>query len=672
MQLPDGRQDNLKGVWGTSPDNVYAVGSGAGGATIYRFDGTTWRHFQTATDLVQFRSIWGTAPDNFYVVGNRRVTEEPVGRIYHWDGKKFTIMVSTKWDGQGFDEVWGTSPSDVFVVGDNDRVLHSSGDGSWQEQHYDKMASHLFDVGGNSPTDVYATGYRKLMHYDGTSWSDIPLPTGEDGGFSDILGFPSGVTLFAGNRLYSRIGDIWHPYEIDLPPYTVLENLWGSSPDSVYAVFNSGRPRLLGFFNGIEWTTQEPDITWSSSNGGFDAVWGTGNGQVFFVGSWGTIVRLSQEVAPPTPPTSAPVRHGPQGGTDDRTPTFSWDAVDGASWYHVWVQKDGVKYREKWVQYTTWTPTESFASGSYQWWIAGYNDAGYGPWTTTPMSFSVAFNPPGRVVLTAPTDRAKLTDGSASFAWSVADPAATWYRLWISRNGKKYADLWLTQRSWSPEGGLRDGDYAWAVQTYNDDGYGPWSSPRYLSVEIPTPGRVSLQAPGDGVTLAERKPLLSWTAATPPATWYRVWINRNGTSYRAFWTDDRSWRSEQSMSLGDYRWWVRTWASGKYGRWSVGRDFSIRKQLPAAAQLLTPADKEVVDRSNPRSSWESGVPAATWYRLWIERNGVPYVDTWTQETSWRSVLLGGSYTWWIQTWNPSGYGPWSKGRNFIWMGTGIY
>ena len=85
--------------------------------------------------------------------------------------------------------------------------------------------------------------------------------------------------------------------------------------------------------------------------------------------------------------------------------------------------------------------------------------------------------------------------------------------------------------------------------------------------------------------------------------------------------------------------------------------------------LISPSD---TGSANPQYTWEA-VSGATWYYLWVND------DTGTQIRQWYSaaqascsstctvtgpVAVQGTVSWWIQTWNSSGTGPWSSGVTF--------
>ena len=102
-----------------------------------------------------------------------------------------------------------------------------------------------------------------------------------------------------------------------------------------------------------------------------------------------------------TPPGVATLV-SPNGGITDTTPTYTWNTVNAASWYYLWVSRvnnDGsfTTVHSKWYESSaacsgatcSITPAGvTLTSGNYRWWIQTWNDGGYGPWSTK-MDFSL-------------------------------------------------------------------------------------------------------------------------------------------------------------------------------------------------------------------------------------------------------------------------------------------
>jgi len=194
-------------VWGTSPNDVFAVGdcrTGCSGAILH-YDGVGW---STQNDTVDVRGVWGTSGNNVYAVGEG---------IYHYDGVSWTTLVART---PYLFKVWGSSGSDVFAVGST--IMHYDG-AHWTTQVSDSSGLLLSDVWGSSSSDVFAVGFDgKIMHYDGHVWSSQTSGT-----TADLIG------------------------------------VWGSSPHDVYAVGYEG---AFVHYNGSTWSPVSWDpLSWVSA-----------------------------------------------------------------------------------------------------------------------------------------------------------------------------------------------------------------------------------------------------------------------------------------------------------------------------------------------------------------------------------------------------------------------
>lgn len=83
---------------------------------------------------------------------------------------------------------------------------------------------------------------------------------------------------------------------------------------------------------------------------------------------------------------------GPIGNTTDRTPTISWQPVDEAIQYELWVNELGVRdkiiYRTS-LTTTSFTPTSNLAAGSFRVWVRAVSSSVTAPWSA-PVDFAVA------------------------------------------------------------------------------------------------------------------------------------------------------------------------------------------------------------------------------------------------------------------------------------------
>lgn len=102
--------------------------------------------------------------------------------------------------------------------------------------------------------------------------------------------------------------------------------------------------------------------------------------------------------------------------------------------------------------------------------------------------------------------------------------------------------------------------------------------------------------------------------------------------------------------------------------------------VPSAATLVSPSGS--ISDTTPTFTWNA-VSSATYYYLHVNDSTGHKYGTWhsaaasgcnsgtgTCSTTPSTVLATGGGAWWIKTWNPSGYGPWSSSKAFNITGGG--
>lgn len=177
-----------------------------------------------------------------------------------------------------------------------------------------------------------------------------------------------------------------------------------------------------------------------------------------------------------------------------------------------------------------------------------------------------------------------------------------------------------------------------------------------------------------------RTPTLSWPSVTLGADWYNVWLGRRpygsdeSVAYTPFyneWVQDaNSWTPNTGLPGGDYSVYVRTWSTnvGMSG-WTEVSMFSIETATPGEVELLSPSGLQ--QARNLNYTWTKD-GNATWYRLWIGRNGVRMADLWHADdgVGVASKVINGhpsqsSYEWYVRPWGPDGLAPtWSGPQLF--------
>jgi len=201
--------NQLNGVDALTSNNVWAVGystsSGQQKTLIERWNGTQWRvvtspNAGTSGDNA-LTSVDALSSTNAWAVGSSRTSASRKSLIQRWNGTSWTIVSSPNPGtfGNSLLGVESASPNDIWAVGwknsgDGLRslLLHYDGTGWTEWAAAPKVGTGdnvLTGISAVSSNDVWATGYyvdgtqhkTLTLHYNGTTWSQVPSSNGADG-----------------------------------------------------------------------------------------------------------------------------------------------------------------------------------------------------------------------------------------------------------------------------------------------------------------------------------------------------------------------------------------------------------------------------------------------------------------------------------------------------------
>jgi len=414
--------------------------------------------------------------------------------------------------------------------------------------------------------------------------------------------------------------------------------------------------------------------------------------------------------APTDPPVATMLIYPAQSqdiGTE-YNPTYKWSKINDAVWYRMYVSGPSGVVIDQWYQASnvcgtttcsvTPGPSLKLGGGTYSWYVQTWNPAGYGPWSNgqLPTNFITTIpTTPGAATLIYPAQAENIgTDFTPTYTWSKV-PTAVWYRMYVGVPSGVVIDQWYqasnvcgaTTCSVTPSATLGVGSYSWYVQTWNPTGYGPWSNntqPTNFSTTATTvPAATTLIYPAQGQDIgASYNPTYQWSKIND-AVWYRMYVSGPSGVVIDQWYQASNVCGATTCSVtpsvilggGAYSWYVQTWSPAGYGPWSNNTqptNFSTTATPPGAVTLIYPAQAETIGTDfTPTYTW-SKVPTAVWYRMYVSGLSGVVIDQWYQASSvcgqdtcsvMPSATLGvGTYSWYIQTWNTAGYGPWSNGE----------
>jgi hypothetical protein len=174
--------NGVSAVWSFSPTDTWVAGWGRRvwhceyngcayfwPASINHWDGTAW----TAYDQFWggYSGLWGSSPTDLWAVGSGGGAG--LYGIHHWDGTAWSIVAGDMYT--VYASVWGSSASDVWVVGSGGVILHW--DGAAWSPFPSGVTEELFSVSGTSASDVWAVGgFGTIVHWDGNAWTRWASP----------------------------------------------------------------------------------------------------------------------------------------------------------------------------------------------------------------------------------------------------------------------------------------------------------------------------------------------------------------------------------------------------------------------------------------------------------------------------------------------------------------
>lgn len=195
-----GTPSALWGIWGAADDDVWTVGGNIPGdePILAHYDGAAWTLMEIPAldrDFDALFKVWGTGPDNVFAVGH-------YGVILHYDGSTWTQQLS----GTTSDliSLWGTGPSEIVAVGGRAAGVIARYDGSAWTSEKVGMLPGLNGVWIDSEGTGFAVGIDGLT---------IEIPAGsyefeelDRSAFPDVLhgafGFDDGARFGVGGKLH--------------------------------------------------------------------------------------------------------------------------------------------------------------------------------------------------------------------------------------------------------------------------------------------------------------------------------------------------------------------------------------------------------------------------------------------------------------------------------------
>jgi photosystem II stability/assembly factor-like uncharacterized protein len=268
-----GTTAQLQGVWGSSPSDVFLVGSQG---TILHYNGDKWSPMNSGT-TEHLTAVCGRSADDVYAVGTH-------GIFLHYDGSRWTTMPPPgTW---ALYDVWTAPDCAVYATGVLGAWMFSGQ--SWVDLggpseawavvgFRGRLHSALYEA---EPFHLFASDGRDLYLYHNGKWARGRDVVGST--VYDVWGFSAGelfVVCLNGGIFQNLDGSF---SEAARPTTRAMRGVHGRALDDVYAVGSVG---TIAHFDGSEWKTMD-----TPTEKALMSVWVSPDGHAFAVGYQGIIL----------------------------------------------------------------------------------------------------------------------------------------------------------------------------------------------------------------------------------------------------------------------------------------------------------------------------------------------------------------------------------------------
>ncbi len=335
-------------------------------------------------------------------------------------------------------------------------------------------------------------------------------------------------------------------------------------------------------------------------------------------------VSTTINVAPPTCPASAPTLTSPaNGATNVFSPvTLSWNTVNSASSYDVWVSTEGVLTLAG--STTGNSLSVSVASGVTTWYVVAHGSNGCESLTSDSRTFTVAPSSTcgnnGKPQIISPSAGANATS-PLTISWTPV-PQAIGYRVWISVDGTEPQDVGATNGALSLSVNVPPG----AIDVFVDALFNacPPSRSDGVAFNVPQPdpcanrSAAALVSPANNSQVNSSSVELRWTApAGTTLPEYRVWASVDGAPPAVIGTTNET-SLREVFERGQVVWYVENLYPGCASTESPRFNFTIpaRNECGNTKPTLIAPNGNTVANGSVTFTW-NGVADAVAYEVWL-------------------------------------------------------
>lgn len=229
--------------------DAWAVGT----AGILRWNGTAWNTVSTTgLPAVRMNGVSASGANDAWIVGSVAASgyNNRIGTALHWDGTAWSVQAPTLPTRSDLRGVAALSATNVWAVGKSGTrslVVHWDGT-TWTEvavpEPLPARSNGLVAISARTANDIWAVGIMVdtdsgnetySLHYDGTTWSVVPMPKAPETNVFPTYTLNSVVAVSA--------SDVWAVGEVSTgaPVNTLIEHWNGTT----WTVVTSPTPGLF-------------------------------------------------------------------------------------------------------------------------------------------------------------------------------------------------------------------------------------------------------------------------------------------------------------------------------------------------------------------------------------------------------------------------------------------
>lgn len=242
-------------------------------------DGTTW-----PGSVPVYSSVWSDSATRAWVTSALSNYEAPPSHaLFRWEMGNLTSEDTGFCHTMGM--LSGRSATDLWLAGCDAGILHDNGTG-WVALG----GPHGDSIWENSSSDVWTccsptatASLYALSHWDGTTWSMLPLPDDQTRAGA-LWSRGAGEVWVAGGVVRHWDGKAWLTVELD--PAVNWAGVWGDGSGDVWVVGSNGAVAR----GGMATWSELPTLGVLAAPVALNAIWGSSRDDLWIVGDGGTIL----------------------------------------------------------------------------------------------------------------------------------------------------------------------------------------------------------------------------------------------------------------------------------------------------------------------------------------------------------------------------------------------